>query len=383
MENFEDYYEILGVSPEATAEELKRVYRDKCWILSPDRMAGAPESARKRAEKELARVNQAYDILKDPGGRRNYHAKWLKLKAKPKPVVKPSHIRFGNMTPGQTKKTTFVIENSGGPYDRIQIPSPSVSWLKVVRWRSLGQEELPLEVEIEATGLKWGETSTEDIVIRLDDQETRVTAELRVKAKPIPKSPPKPTAPPRQSGTILCPVCHKPKIPNEAICSNCGIRSCPKGHVLNSRICSLCGWVDHNFKQQTTSTAPVPPTPTPPPGQATQKRKARQISFVAPLWLVNILESKRAWSILICFAVSWWCWTGIQYSGNSLSHAVALVFPILLLYIIRFLFRKYLNNYKTLARQRNISPLFYRIRKSSLLRLVIILVTITLLVTTI
>jgi len=116
---------------------------------------------------------------------------------------------------------------------------------------------------------------------------------------------------------------------------------------------------------------------------STPKRKTRQIYFDAPLWLVNILESKRIWNLLICFAVSWWCWMGIQYSSNSLGQAIALAFPILLLYIIKLLLRKYLNNYKTLAMQHNISPLFYSIRKSPLLRLGIILLTIALLATTI
>ncbi len=119
------------------------------------------------------------------------------------------------------------------------------------------------------------------------------------------------------------------------------------------------------------------------PRQATRKRKTQQIFFDAPLWLVNILESKRVWSLLICLAVSWWCWMGIQYSGNSFGQAIGIAFPVVLLYIIKLLLRKYLNNYKTLAVQHNISPLFYSIRKSPLIRLGIILITITLLVTTI
>jgi hypothetical protein len=74
---------------------------------------------------------------------------------------------------------------------------------------------------------------------------------------------------------------------------------------------------------------------------------------------------------------------GIQQSGNSLGQAIGIAFPILLLYIIKLLLRKYLNNYKTLAMQYTISPFFHAIRKSPFLRLGVILVTIALLATTI
>jgi hypothetical protein len=177
MQNFEDYYGILGVNPEATPSEIKRAYRDKYWILSPDRMRGAPVSAIEQAEKELKKVNNAYEILKDPAKRKEYHSQWLKQKAKPKPVVKPSHIDFSNMDPGKTSRKSFMIENLGGPYTKLWISNPD-SWLKVVSWHSLKQEELPLEVEIEATGSSWGQTSAEYIKVKLDDEETQVNINL-------------------------------------------------------------------------------------------------------------------------------------------------------------------------------------------------------------
>lgn len=105
--------------------------------------------------------------------------------------------------------------------------------------------------------------------------------------------------------------------------------------------------------------------------------------FVAPLWMVNILESKRFWKLLICSAVIWWCWTAIQYSGNSIGLAFGLAIPILLLYAVKAILRKFLTNYGVLASQRRLSQIFYSIRKSSFLRFAVILATITLLITTI
>jgi len=193
MADFEDYYELLGISPEATAEEIKRAHRDKCFILHPDRMQGAPDSAKKRAEKELVKVNQAYDVLKDSQKRREYHAEWLKRKAKPKPVVKPSRIRFSNMVPGQIKITSFVIGNAGGPYTKIWFSNPD-SWLRVINWRSTSTSgELPLEVEVEAKGLNLRTTHTEYIRVKLDEEEVTLKVELQMKPAPQPR----PAKPPR------------------------------------------------------------------------------------------------------------------------------------------------------------------------------------------
>ena len=105
--------------------------------------------------------------------------------------------------------------------------------------------------------------------------------------------------------------------------------------------------------------------------------------FVAPLWVVNILESKRFWKLLICLAFIWWCWTAIQYSRNNIVLAFGLAIPILLLYAVKVILRKFLTGYRALASQRRLSQIFYSIRKSSFLRFAIILATIVLLVTTI
>ena len=76
MPDQEDYYEVLGVDREAGPEEIKRAYRDRCFILHPDRLRGAPDSAKRRAEEELKKVNSAYDVLGNPWKRREYDSVW-------------------------------------------------------------------------------------------------------------------------------------------------------------------------------------------------------------------------------------------------------------------------------------------------------------------
>lgn len=63
-----DYYEILGVSKDASGDEIKRAYRRLALKHHPDRN---PEN-HKQAEEKFKEICEAYEVLSDPQKRQTY-----------------------------------------------------------------------------------------------------------------------------------------------------------------------------------------------------------------------------------------------------------------------------------------------------------------------
>lgn len=63
----EDPYKVLGVSPNASDEEIKQAYRALAKKYHPDRNPGDTEAARK-----MQQINAAYEQIKNPDKGRSY-----------------------------------------------------------------------------------------------------------------------------------------------------------------------------------------------------------------------------------------------------------------------------------------------------------------------
>ncbi len=64
---YKDYYKILGVSRNASLDEIKRAYRKLALQYHPDRNPGD-----KKAEERFKEINEAYQVLSDPQKRARY-----------------------------------------------------------------------------------------------------------------------------------------------------------------------------------------------------------------------------------------------------------------------------------------------------------------------
>ncbi len=62
-----DYYELLGISRDASDQEIKKAYRKMAVKFHPDKNQGNAE-----AEEKFKEVSEAYDVLRDPDKRAAY-----------------------------------------------------------------------------------------------------------------------------------------------------------------------------------------------------------------------------------------------------------------------------------------------------------------------
>jgi DnaJ-class molecular chaperone len=105
---YKDYYKILNVPREASADEIKKAFRKLARKHHPDVNPGD-----KKAEMKFKEINEAYEVLSDPDKRRKYDTlgpNWQDQFGPP-----PAGSRRAYTYGGRTSSTPFEFEAGGGP----------------------------------------------------------------------------------------------------------------------------------------------------------------------------------------------------------------------------------------------------------------------------
>ena len=66
-----DYYELLGVDPDAGSDDIKKAFRKLALKNHPDHCKGSEDEIQ-QAEERFRILREAYEVLSDPVKRRRY-----------------------------------------------------------------------------------------------------------------------------------------------------------------------------------------------------------------------------------------------------------------------------------------------------------------------
>lgn len=83
-----DFYAVLGVTSNASDDEIRRAFRRLAKLWHPDHYVSAPDRLRERAERRMRSIIRAYDALSTPADRASYDLR----RAQPAKPNRPSSV---------------------------------------------------------------------------------------------------------------------------------------------------------------------------------------------------------------------------------------------------------------------------------------------------
>jgi curved DNA-binding protein CbpA len=165
--NISHYYELLGLKPDASEEEIKQAYRDLSKVWHPDRFVRDPRLQNK-AEEKMKEINEAYQKIRDylndlhkyqgPYNNKfteqqNYETKTDSKKQDSYSSKKPSDLRFvfSDLTVLDTE-TKLVWSRDANLPDRKMTWSEANEFIQLLnkqKYASYGDWRLPILKELE------------------------------------------------------------------------------------------------------------------------------------------------------------------------------------------------------------------------------------------
>jgi len=134
-----DLYAVLGVDPDATAEEIRRAYIARARVLHPDRFDPQRQPEQwKQANEMLLELNEAYGVLRNPSWRAQYdlHRVARQRQQSSQPPPPPPAFEVGQLMAGSALlqdlpdhvQTRLLQRQWGKREDQSQIKLVSVAW---------------------------------------------------------------------------------------------------------------------------------------------------------------------------------------------------------------------------------------------------------------
>ena len=115
------FYEVLGVSPWATAEEIKRAYHRLALLHHPDVREGGEGS-----DRTMRSINDAWSVLGDPARRRAYDAD-LGTGGPPRTTAAPvDDERIGAEPEDEESDIPFVAPEPRSPHRELFVLLPVI-----------------------------------------------------------------------------------------------------------------------------------------------------------------------------------------------------------------------------------------------------------------
>jgi curved DNA-binding protein CbpA len=102
LEQSVNHYQVLGVTREASRDDIKKSYHSLARRYHPDRFQQSEEKLRNQIESAFARVARAHEVLTDPSSRSEYDRKLSALEA-PAPRSGSVPAQTPTKTPNETR----------------------------------------------------------------------------------------------------------------------------------------------------------------------------------------------------------------------------------------------------------------------------------------
>ncbi|MCB0836072.1 MAG: DnaJ domain-containing protein [Bacteroidetes bacterium] len=125
---FKDYYEILGVTKEATEKEIKKSFRSLAMEYHPD------NNDDPYAHKKFLDINEAYQVLGDQGKRQRYDGRYeYQKRAKARGNTQSNYSAYYSANQSyQYRPTPPPKESAFAEFSRYSRVSRIISWVALV-----------------------------------------------------------------------------------------------------------------------------------------------------------------------------------------------------------------------------------------------------------